>query len=59
MRQAIAFEVAVIEEDLRIQSRFDVLSVPLEPTAEVHTWADKTMLEMRRILADLVEKASS
>ena len=59
MAEAIAFEVAVIEEDLRIQSRFDQLSVPLDPTVEVHVRADKTTLEMRRILAALVERAAS
>lgn len=58
MAEAIAFEVAVVEEDLRIQSAFDVLSVPLTVTAEAHTRADKTTVEMRRVLIDLVRAAT-
>ena len=57
MDEAVAFERAVVEEDLAIQSRYDVLSVPLSVTAEVHTRADKTTLELRRVLIDLVEMA--
>jgi phenylpropionate dioxygenase-like ring-hydroxylating dioxygenase large terminal subunit len=58
MKEAVDFEVAVVEEDLALQSRFHVLSMPLDVTAEVHTRADRTTLEMRRILADLVAAAS-
>jgi len=54
MADAVAFEVAILEEDLRVQSRYDVLELPLEATAEVHTRADKTTLLLRRVLADLV-----
>ena len=54
MDEAVAFEMAVVEEDLALQSRFDILSVPLSVTAEVHTRADKTTLELRRVLIDLV-----
>lgn len=57
MDEAVAFETAVVEEDLAIQSRFDVLSVPLSVSAEVHTRADKTTLELRRVLIDLVKAA--
>jgi hypothetical protein len=32
--------------------------VPLEPNIEVHVRADKTTIEMRRILAELVDRAS-
>jgi len=49
------FEVAVIEEDLRIQSSYRDLALPLDRTAELHTRADRSTLELRRILADLVE----
>ena len=52
--EAVAFEVAVIEEDLIIQSRYGVLSVSTDPTKEIHTRADKSSLEMRRILADVI-----
>jgi hypothetical protein len=30
------------------------LVLPLSPTAEVHTRADRTTLELRRVLSDLV-----
>jgi len=59
MREAIDFEMAVIDEDLRLQTRMAVLAMPLEITAEVHTRADRTTVELRRILADLVTAASA
>src|SRR5665213_143237 len=58
MRDAIDFEVSVVNEDLQLQSRYEVLSLPLEVTAEVHTRADKTTLELRRVLSDFVREAS-
>ncbi|MHB1087816.1 MAG: Rieske 2Fe-2S domain-containing protein [Acidimicrobiales bacterium] len=54
MREAIDFEIAVVEEDLRLQSRFEVLTLPLDITDEVHTRADRTTVELRRILSDFV-----
>jgi len=54
MAEAVEFEVAVLREDLRIQESFHELVLPLELTAEVHTRADRTALELRRGLADLV-----
>jgi vanillate O-demethylase monooxygenase subunit len=54
MAEAVEFEVAVLREDLRIQESFHELVLPLELTAEVHTRADRTALELRRVLADLV-----
>jgi hypothetical protein len=56
MAEAVEFEVAVLREDLRIQEAFHELVLPLEPTAEVHTRADRTTLELRRVLADLVPR---
>jgi phenylpropionate dioxygenase-like ring-hydroxylating dioxygenase large terminal subunit len=53
MAEAVAFEVAVLREDLVIQEAFDDLVLPLSPTAEVHTRADRTTLELRRVLSDL------
>jgi len=58
MAEAIAFEVAVLREDLLIQEAFDELVLPLERTAEVHTRADRTTLELRRVLSDLVAAAA-
>jgi phenylpropionate dioxygenase-like ring-hydroxylating dioxygenase large terminal subunit len=54
MGEAVAFEVAVLREDLRIQEAYHDLVLPLDPTAEVHTRADRATLELRRVLADLV-----
>jgi phenylpropionate dioxygenase-like ring-hydroxylating dioxygenase large terminal subunit len=50
---AIAYEQAVLEEDLRIQERMP-RTFPLDVTTEVHTRADRLTLELRRVLADLV-----
>lgn len=58
MQEAIDFEIAVIEEDLRVQSSYQKLELPLDVTTEVHTRADKTTLELRRILAEFVTTAS-
>ena len=54
MREAIEFEIAVVNEDLWLQTRMEVLALPLDITAEVHTRADRTTVELRRILADFV-----
>lgn len=54
MAEAVAFEVAVVNEDLALQSRYETLSLPLDVTEELHTRADKTTLELRRILSDFV-----
>ena len=59
MREAVDFEVAVIDEDLRLQSAMTSLSMPLDATAEVHTRADKITVELRRVLADFVNEATS
>ena len=59
MREAVAFEIAVVEEDLALQSRFGDLRLPLDPTIELHTKADRTTIELRRILADFVAAASA
>ncbi|MGH9303215.1 MAG: Rieske 2Fe-2S domain-containing protein [Acidimicrobiales bacterium] len=58
MKSAIDFELAILEEDLRVQTAYDVLSLPLSPVAELHTRADRATLELRRVLSDLVEAAS-
>lgn len=54
---ALAFEEGVVAEDLALQRRFVTLALPLDLTAEVHTRADRATVEMRRILADLVQPA--
>jgi phenylpropionate dioxygenase-like ring-hydroxylating dioxygenase large terminal subunit len=59
MATAVDFEVKVVEEDLAVQESYDVKCLPLDPTVEVHTRADRTTLELRRMLADLVRAASA
>jgi vanillate O-demethylase monooxygenase subunit len=54
MDAAVEFEAAVLREDLALQERFDELALPLEPSAEVHTRADRATVELRRVLSDLV-----
>jgi len=58
MRDAVDFEIAVVQEDLNLQSRFPTLELPLDMTVEVHTRADKTTVELRRILSDLLLAAT-
>jgi vanillate O-demethylase monooxygenase subunit len=53
----VAFQMAVAEEDRRLLERLVSKSTPLDPTAEVHTRADRITLEMRRVLADLIAAA--
>jgi phenylpropionate dioxygenase-like ring-hydroxylating dioxygenase large terminal subunit len=59
MQDAIDFEMRVIAEDLLIQSRYERLEMPLDVTTEIHTRADRTTLEFRRVLKDFVEKAEA
>jgi phenylpropionate dioxygenase-like ring-hydroxylating dioxygenase large terminal subunit len=59
MAAAVKFEVEVLAEDLRIQEAYDDLVLPLDPTAELHTRADRSTLELRRLLGDLVAKAAT
>ncbi|MGH9047802.1 MAG: aromatic ring-hydroxylating oxygenase subunit alpha, partial [Acidimicrobiales bacterium] len=54
MAAAVKFEVEVLEEDLRIQEAYDDLAIPLDPTMELHTRADRSTLELRRLLGSLV-----
>ncbi|HLI44552.1 MAG TPA: aromatic ring-hydroxylating dioxygenase subunit alpha [Acidimicrobiales bacterium] len=58
LREAVEFEVKVVEEDLRVQEAYHRLELPLDPTAEVHTRADRTTIELRRVLSDLVAASS-
>jgi phenylpropionate dioxygenase-like ring-hydroxylating dioxygenase large terminal subunit len=53
-KEVAAFEVAVINEDLRLQETYRDLRLPLDVRTEVHTRADRTTLELRRVLAELV-----
>ncbi|HVT42456.1 MAG TPA: aromatic ring-hydroxylating dioxygenase subunit alpha [Acidimicrobiales bacterium] len=55
MAEAVDYELAVLREDLVVQEAYHRLVLPLDPTAEVHTRADRATLELRRVLADLVD----
>jgi vanillate O-demethylase monooxygenase subunit len=59
MEAAVKFEVEILDEDLRVQEAYDVLGLPLDPTMEVHTRADRSTLELRRLLGDLVAAAGA
>jgi phenylpropionate dioxygenase-like ring-hydroxylating dioxygenase large terminal subunit len=54
MAAAVKFEVEVLAEDLIVQEAYDDLVLPLDPAAELHTRADRSTLELRRLLSDLV-----
>jgi vanillate O-demethylase monooxygenase subunit len=54
MAQALAFEQRVIDEDVRLQTRYRDKRLPLDVTREVHVKVDRMTVELRRILADFV-----
>jgi len=54
MADCVAFEQKILGEDLWIQEQYTDRRLPLDPTTEVHTRADRTGVELRRILADFV-----
>jgi vanillate O-demethylase monooxygenase subunit len=49
-RAAVAAELAVLTEDLRILEAMPVKDVPLDIRAQVHTGADRASVEFRRVL---------
>lgn len=51
----VAFEYRVVGEDLALQERFDDLALPLDVTTECHVRTDKASLELRRLLAQIVQ----
>jgi vanillate O-demethylase monooxygenase subunit len=58
MQDAVDFELAVVEEDLALQTKYERLVLPLDITRELHIKSDKTTIELRRILADFVKQAT-
>jgi vanillate O-demethylase monooxygenase subunit len=54
LAEAVAFESKILDEDVALQERFVELTLPVDPTVEVHVRADRPSLEYRRILADLL-----
>ncbi len=59
LAECIAFENKVVDEDLALQERYTDARLPLDITAEVHVKADRMTIELRRILAELVERANT
>ena len=55
----VAFQQAVAAEDSALLQRIGTKAVPLVPTLEYHSKADRITLEMRRMLADLVAEAGT
>ena len=53
----VAFQSAVAEEDRALLERLHRKAVPLDPTVEFHSTADKITLEMRRVLRELVDSS--
>ena len=51
----VAFQTAVALEDKALLETLRRKAVPLDPTAEFHSKADKITLEMRRVLGELVD----
>lgn len=52
--ERVAFEERVVGEDLRLQRLFEDLRWPLDPTAELHTKADRLSLTCRQVLRELL-----
>lgn len=57
--ETVGFQLAVAAEDRAFLELMHRKAVPLDPTAEFHSKADRITLEMRRVLADLVAETSA
>jgi phenylpropionate dioxygenase-like ring-hydroxylating dioxygenase large terminal subunit len=55
----VAFEHQVVSEDLDLQRRFEDLRLPLDPTAELHTRADRLSVTVRQALRSLLTDAAA
>lgn len=52
--ERMAFEERVVSEDLALQASYDDLRLPLDPTVELHTRADRYSLTCRTVLRELL-----
>jgi len=59
MAACLSDEDLISDEDLRLQEHYVDTSLPLDLTEEVHVKADRAGIELRRILADLVDLAGA
>jgi phenylpropionate dioxygenase-like ring-hydroxylating dioxygenase large terminal subunit len=55
---AIAYELAILEEDRRVIERLPDTALPLEATSQLHTRADRLSVEYRRLLRELLQGKS-
>ena len=55
----VDYELAVVAEDLRTLGRIEPKALSIDPTIEVHTRVDRTTVELRRVLRDLVHLADA
>jgi vanillate O-demethylase monooxygenase subunit len=53
MADAVAYEEAIVAEDLALQEQYVDRRLPLDLRIEVHVAADRATVELRRILRDL------
>jgi hypothetical protein len=53
--ERLAFEERVVGEDLRLQRLFEDLRLPLDPTVELHTKADRLSTTCRQVLRELLD----
>ncbi len=58
VEETVELQRKVAEEDRWLLEQFAHRSVPLDPTLEVHTRADRITLELRRVLKDLISAAA-
>jgi vanillate O-demethylase monooxygenase subunit len=57
LKEFVAEEDRILQEDLAILERYDHEALPLERTAELHTRADRLSLAWRSLMADFVARA--
>jgi vanillate O-demethylase monooxygenase subunit len=57
LADCVAFERKILDEDLLVQERYVDRRLPLDLTTELHVKADRMTVELRRILANLLEGA--
>jgi hypothetical protein len=59
MPAMVAYEAKILDEDLALQEQYRDRRFPLDLTEEVHIKADRATIELRRILADFVDAATT
>jgi vanillate O-demethylase monooxygenase subunit len=58
LRAAVAYERAILDEDLAVLTRIPTDPFPLDLPAQVHTRADRASVELRRALATALAAAA-